>query len=121
MIRIILADDHAVMRRGLRLVLEQQKDFQVVGEEEIRLTKEVYGYPSLEPFYVADEALAHFREQIELGKDRGALAEGAAAAYFFGRAAHYVVYVAGLPVVRTLAFVVGLGGQAAMLIAVVAT
>ncbi|HTP30836.1 MAG TPA: response regulator transcription factor [Candidatus Acidoferrales bacterium] len=32
MIRIILADDHAVMRRGLRLVLEQQKDFEVVGE-----------------------------------------------------------------------------------------
>jgi len=31
-IRIILADDHAVMRRGLRLVLEQQKDFEVVGE-----------------------------------------------------------------------------------------
>jgi DNA-binding NarL/FixJ family response regulator len=32
MIRIILADDHAVMRRGLRLVLEAQKDFEVVGE-----------------------------------------------------------------------------------------
>ena len=32
MIRIILADDHAVMRRGLRLVLEQQEDFEVVGE-----------------------------------------------------------------------------------------
>jgi DNA-binding NarL/FixJ family response regulator len=32
MIRIILADDHAVMRHGLRLVLEEQKDFQVVGE-----------------------------------------------------------------------------------------
>ena len=32
MIRIILADDHAVMRRGLKLVLEQQKDFEVVGE-----------------------------------------------------------------------------------------
>ena len=32
MIRIILADDHAVIRRGLRLVLEQQKDFEVVGE-----------------------------------------------------------------------------------------
>ena len=32
MIRIILADDHAVMRRGLRLVLEQQTDFEVVGE-----------------------------------------------------------------------------------------
>ncbi|QOY88797.1 response regulator [Paludibaculum fermentans] len=32
MIRIILADDHAVMRRGLRLVLEEHKDFQVIGE-----------------------------------------------------------------------------------------
>ncbi|MGJ5817580.1 response regulator [Paludibaculum fermentans] len=32
MIRIILADDHAVMRRGLRLVIEEHKDFQVVGE-----------------------------------------------------------------------------------------
>jgi two-component system response regulator NreC len=32
MIRIVLAEDHAVMRRGLRLVLEGQKDFQVVGE-----------------------------------------------------------------------------------------
>jgi transketolase len=43
-----------------------------LGDEEIRLTKEVYGYPSLEPFYVADEALAHFREQVELGKERAA-------------------------------------------------
>ena len=33
-----------------------------LGEEEIRLTKEVYGYPSLEPFFIPDEALAHFRE-----------------------------------------------------------
>jgi len=32
MIRIILGDDHSVIRRGLRLVLEQQKDFEVVGE-----------------------------------------------------------------------------------------
>jgi len=32
LIRIILADDHEVMRRGLRLVLEQQEDFEVVGE-----------------------------------------------------------------------------------------
>lgn len=32
MIRIILAEDHAMMRRGLRLVLEQQRDFEVVGE-----------------------------------------------------------------------------------------
>jgi DNA-binding NarL/FixJ family response regulator len=33
-IRILLADDHTVMRRGLRLLLEQQPDFQVVGEAE---------------------------------------------------------------------------------------
>ena len=32
MIRIILADDHSVIRRGLRLLLEQQEDFEVIGE-----------------------------------------------------------------------------------------
>ena len=31
-----------------------------LGEEEIRLTKEVYGWPSHEPFFVPDEALEHF-------------------------------------------------------------
>ena len=31
-IHIVLADDHAVMRTGLRLVLERQSDFQVIGE-----------------------------------------------------------------------------------------
>ena len=31
-IRIVLADDHVVMRNGLRLVLERQADFTVVGE-----------------------------------------------------------------------------------------
>ena len=31
-IRILLAEDHAVMRTGLRLVLERQPDFQVIGE-----------------------------------------------------------------------------------------
>jgi transketolase len=40
-----------------------------LGDEEIKLTKEVYGYPSLEPFYVADEALEHFRATIERGKE----------------------------------------------------
>jgi len=32
MIRVILADDHAVMRHGLRLILEQQEGFEVLGE-----------------------------------------------------------------------------------------
>ncbi|HEY6990042.1 MAG TPA: response regulator transcription factor [Bryobacteraceae bacterium] len=31
-VRIVLADDHTIMRRGLRLVLERQPDFKVVGE-----------------------------------------------------------------------------------------
>ena len=31
-IRILLADDHVVMRRGLRLLLETQPDFCVIGE-----------------------------------------------------------------------------------------
>ena len=31
-IRILLADDHNVMRRGLRLLLESQPDFKVVAE-----------------------------------------------------------------------------------------
>ena len=32
MIRILIADDHDVVRMGLRLLLEQQADMQVVGE-----------------------------------------------------------------------------------------
>jgi DNA-binding NarL/FixJ family response regulator len=32
LIRILLCDDHAVIRRGLRLLLDQQEDFEVVGE-----------------------------------------------------------------------------------------
>jgi two-component system response regulator NreC len=32
MIRILLADDHSVIRGGLRALLQQQPDFQVVGE-----------------------------------------------------------------------------------------
>lgn len=30
--RILLADDHSVVRRGFRLILESQEDFEVVGE-----------------------------------------------------------------------------------------
>lgn len=33
-----------------------------LGEDEIKLTKQALGYPSLEPFYVAPEALNHWRE-----------------------------------------------------------
>ena len=43
-----------------------------LGEEEVRLTKEVYGYPSLEPFFVPDEALEHFRAAVERGREQEA-------------------------------------------------
>src|SRR3954453_23914022 len=35
-----------------------------LGDEEIKLTKEAYGWPSQEPFFVPDEALEHFRESV---------------------------------------------------------
>jgi two-component system, NarL family, response regulator NreC len=31
-VRILLADDHTILRRGLRLVLERESDFSVIGE-----------------------------------------------------------------------------------------
>jgi transketolase len=43
-----------------------------LGEEEIRLTKEVYGYPSMEPFHVPAEALEHFRSCVERGREQQA-------------------------------------------------
>ena len=38
-----------------------------LGPDEIRLTKEALGYPSLEPFYVAPEALANWRKMFDRG------------------------------------------------------
>jgi transketolase len=40
-----------------------------LGEDEIKLTKEVYGYPSLEPFFIPDEALEHFRGCVPRGEE----------------------------------------------------
>jgi transketolase len=39
-----------------------------LGEEEVRLTKENLGWPVEPLFYVPDEALAHFRQALERGK-----------------------------------------------------
>ena len=39
-----------------------------LGEEEVRLTKEVYGWDPDKQFYVPEEALAHFREACEHGR-----------------------------------------------------
>jgi transketolase len=39
-----------------------------LGEEEVKLTKQALGWPTDEPFYVPEEALAHFRECVERGR-----------------------------------------------------
>jgi len=53
---------------------------------------------------------------IALGIGHTPLAAGAAATYFFARAAHFVLYAAGVPVLRTAAFLTGYGAQAALLL-----
>ncbi|GAB5408362.1 MAG: transketolase [Balneolaceae bacterium] len=41
-----------------------------LGEEEIRLTKQAYGWGWEEPFFIPDEALNEFRKQVELGASK---------------------------------------------------
>jgi len=50
---------------------------------------------------------------VGLGLNDGVTA-GAAVIYFWTRLAHFLIYLVGLPVVRTLAFAVGVGCQMAM-------
>jgi transketolase len=40
-----------------------------LGEEEIKLTKQAYGWPSEEPFYVPEEALEEFRRCVPRGEE----------------------------------------------------
>src|SRR5436309_12887818 len=40
-----------------------------LGDDEVRLTKEAYGWDPDKQFYVPDEALAHFRECCERGRE----------------------------------------------------
>ena len=40
-----------------------------LGEDEVRLTKEAYGWDPDKHFYVPDEALAHFRRCCERGRE----------------------------------------------------
>src|SRR3984885_2952537 len=39
-----------------------------LGEEEVKLTKEHMGWPSLEPFYVPEDAVEHFRRCVPRGE-----------------------------------------------------
>jgi transketolase len=52
-----------------------------LGEEEVKLTKQAYGWPSEEPFHVPDEALEHFRSCVERGKELEAGWDERASAY----------------------------------------
>ena len=40
-----------------------------LGEEELRLTKQNLGWPVEPPFHIPDQALAHFRQAVERGRD----------------------------------------------------
>ena len=51
---------------------------------------------------------------VHVSGTSSALTAGAAAVFFFSRLAHYAVYVAGLPVIRTVLFAVGVGCQGAL-------
>ncbi len=52
-----------------------------LGEDEVRLTKEAYGWDPDKRFYVPDEALAHFRRCCERGRELQSEWEGRFAAY----------------------------------------
>jgi transketolase len=52
-----------------------------LGEDEVRLTKEGYGWPTEPTFYVPDEALEHFRATIPAGEDAEREWEALRAAY----------------------------------------
>jgi transketolase len=60
-----------------------------LGEEEVRLTKEAYGWPPDEQFLVPDRALEHFRECVERGRSLQAEWQQRADAY---RQAHPDLY-----------------------------
>jgi two-component system, NarL family, response regulator NreC len=77
LIRILLADDHSLIRRGLRLVLEQQEGFQVVGEaadgrEAVRMTE------SLEPDVAVLDITMPNLNGIEAARQIGAKRPGVA-------------------------------------------
>lgn len=52
-----------------------------LGEDEIKLTKENYGWDSGKSFYIPDEALSRFREQVKSGKNKEEKWESAFANY----------------------------------------
>jgi transketolase len=71
---------------------------QALGVEEVKLTKEHLGWPLEPPFYVPDEAQAHFRQAIEKGEKAEGEWQGRLAAYreaFPELAAEWDLFVKG--------------------------
>ena len=69
-----------------------------LGDEEIRLTKAAYGYPSQDPFFVPDEALAEWRRTTQRGAEAEADWQGSFDAYrdaFPHEAAEYLRMMSG--------------------------
>lgn len=60
--------------------------------------------------------LALLALHLDLGES--SLVNTASALYFFARAAHYVVYVLGIPALRTITFLAGFGAQLALAVAI---
>jgi len=52
-----------------------------LGEEEVRLTKQALGWPTDEPFYIPEAALAHFRRALQAGSAAQAAWQARFAAY----------------------------------------
>ncbi|MBC7233359.1 MAG: transketolase [Chloroflexi bacterium] len=52
-----------------------------LGEEEVRLTKQALGWPTDEPFYIPEAALAHFRRALQVGSTAQAAWQARFAAY----------------------------------------
>ncbi|HYL57309.1 MAG TPA: transketolase [Candidatus Acidoferrales bacterium] len=52
-----------------------------LGVDEVKLTKEFYGWPTEPPFFVPDETLAHFRQCVERGEESEAAWNAKFAAY----------------------------------------
>ena len=55
---------------------------------------------------------------VHVSGTASALTATAGAVFFFSRLAHYAVYVAGLPVIRTVLFAVGVGCQIVLALSV---
>ena len=83
MIRILLADDHPIVREGLRAVLETQPDFEVIGtpeqaasgDEALRLAQELQPdilLLDLEmPIMDGVETIRRLRQQLRLDASKG--------------------------------------------------